>query len=331
MNEILPISSCISGQTPGQFLELWNGSGGTVNLKDFSLSDGINTIAIANSNTDLPNGAFAILVKAEGIVNQCLGGDVNSAVTVNLGGNIDLNTGVMRLIGTDGTTVIDRVEFGSTNGGVFQTIPDQSIERSLLGLDTALGDSFVVSDFGKQCPVTPGTWIAPTENCTVVINELMWMGNGIPNTADEWIELRNTTGSSINLTGWVIKGAGSNGDLTIAGGTIPGNGFFLISNFAATDSNSHLNVTPDVVNTSVQLDNTNARYTLLNNTGKITDVADDGIDAPLAGSNGTPKKSMERNSTPGNGALVGSWHTATTSINFDTGSTELGSPKAIND
>src|SRR3990167_2756320 len=58
MNEILPVSSCNSGQTNGQFVELWNGSGSTVNLQQFSLSDGTNTIAIVNSNTSLPNGAF---------------------------------------------------------------------------------------------------------------------------------------------------------------------------------------------------------------------------------------------------------------------------------
>jgi hypothetical protein len=333
MNEILPVSSCNSGNTNGQFVELWNGSGAIVDLQQFSLSDGTNIIAIANSNTQLPIGAYAILVKSTGVINDCLGGNVNAAVSVNLGGNIDLNTGALRLIGTDGVTVIDRVEFGSSNGGALQTIPDQSIERNLLGLDSALGDTFAVADFGKQCPVTPGTWIAPTGNCTVIINELMWMGNGIPDTDDEWIELRNTTGNPINLAGWVIKGAASNGggNLTIASGTIPANGFFLISNYAATDSNSHLNITPDVINISVQLDNTGARYTLVNNSGKIVDVADDDDGAPLAGSNLIQKKSMERNSTPGNGALLGSWHTATTSVNFDAGSTELGTPKAMND
>ncbi|MCD6334669.1 MAG: lamin tail domain-containing protein, partial [Candidatus Latescibacteria bacterium] len=35
----------------------------------------------------------------------------------------------------------------------------------------------------------------------VVINELMWMGS-TASSADEWIELRNTTDSEILLSGW---------------------------------------------------------------------------------------------------------------------------------
>lgn len=330
MNEILPLSSCNSGQTNGQFVELWNGSGSTVNLKDFKLTDGTNTIAIANSNTDLLSGAFAILVKATGVINQCLGGNVNGAVTVNLGGNVDLNTGLLKLIDTDGTTVLDKVEFGASNGGILQTIPDQSVERNLLGLDTALGDTFAISDFGKQCPVTPGDWSIPTGNCPVVINELMWPGSS-KSTADEWIELRNTTGSSINLAGWIVRGASTGGgDLTISSGTLLTNGFFLIANYASTDANSVLNVIPDLVTTSVSLANSDAKYTLLNSLGHIVDTADDGSGAPLAGSNLTPKKAMERNTTPGNGALVGSWHTATTTVNLDPGATELATPKSAN-
>jgi len=37
----------------------------------------------------------------------------------------------------------------------------------------------------------------------VVINELMWMGS-TKGASDEWIELRNTTDSSIDISGWQI-------------------------------------------------------------------------------------------------------------------------------
>lgn len=333
MNEVLPVSSCNSGQTNGQFVELWNGSGGSVNLQNYKLSDGTNIIAIANSNTSLANGAFAILVKSEGLINQCLGGNVNGAVTVNLGSNINLNTGLLKLIDTDGTTVLDRVEFGASNSGVLQTIPDQSIERVVLGLDSALGDTFAVSDFGKQCPITPGTWSAPTGICSVVINELMWMGSTASGSADEWVELRNMTGSPINLTGWKINGAiAGSGSLEISGGTIAAGGLFLISHFNAT--NSAINVIPDIVDSNLQLDNSGAQYMLMNNSGYIVDTADDGSGAPLKGSNPpspTPKASMERNSMPGDGTLGSSWHTATTSANFDLGTSDKGTPRAPND
>lgn len=198
INEILPVSSCISGQTNGQFLELWNGSGAPVDLQQFKLSDGTNTIAIANSNTSLPNGAFAILVKSEGVINQCLG-DVHGAVAVNLGGQIDLNTGLLKLLDS-GNVVIDRIEFGASNSGILQTLPDQSIERIQVGFDTALGNTFVPTDFLVQCPPTPGTWTAPTGHCSPVISEVKITG-GTSMTSNDFIELYNPTSTDINLTG----------------------------------------------------------------------------------------------------------------------------------
>ncbi|RLC79600.1 MAG: hypothetical protein DRJ03_23240, partial [Chloroflexi bacterium] len=40
----------------------------------------------------------------------------------------------------------------------------------------------------------------------VVINEVAWMGTAA-NSSDEWIELYNTTGSSIDIGNWSIYGA----------------------------------------------------------------------------------------------------------------------------
>ena len=58
----------------------------------------------------------------------------------------------------------------------------------------------------------------------VVINEVDWMGSAV--STDEWIELYNTTGSAINLTGWYILD-----DVTTTynlSGTIPAYGYYLI-------------------------------------------------------------------------------------------------------
>jgi len=104
--------------------------------------------------------------------------------------------------------------------------------------------------------ITSVIWAASPGD--VVINELMWMGSD-PNeggsTADEWIELRNMTGSSIDLDGWVLeKAATSGGNLTIPNGnSIPANGYFLIANYSESSGSSNLNVTPDWVTTAVSL------------------------------------------------------------------------------
>ena len=88
----------------------------------------------------------------------------------------------------------------------------------------------------------------------VVINELMWMGSTI-STADEWIELRNTTDSEILLSDWTLEKAGTAGDtLTIPEGkTIPAQGFFLIANYEPSSENSGLTVKADWVTTAVSL------------------------------------------------------------------------------
>lgn len=152
MNELLPLSSCDAGNTNGQFLELWNGSGATVNLQNFQLTDGTNTLAIANSNTSLANNAFAILVKSTGVIQQCIG-NVNGAVTVNLGGTIDLNTNLLRLLDAN-SNVIDTIQWNGVTG--LNPAIDQSIERNPDGLDSALGTNFSASDFVIQTTIQPG-------------------------------------------------------------------------------------------------------------------------------------------------------------------------------
>ncbi len=167
----------------------------------------------------------------------------------------------------------------------------------------------------------------------IVINELMWAGDATGDS-HEWIELRNTTAATIDLSGWELTRLNSGIEvrmLTIPNGkTIPAGGFFLISNNGPDDS--QLAVTPDLVDTAVSLANTQLQIRLYNGLfdsgGTLIDTADDGIGAPAAGENpGTlDRKSMVRNDPPGNGADASSWHTADQSFGWDPGATELGTP-----
>lgn len=155
MNEILPISSENQGQDNCQFLELWNGSGAAVSLQNFKLTDGVTTIAIVNSNTNLPNGQFAVIAKSNGILNQCdaLDSLPNDAITANFGGQIDLNTGLLRLLDSN-DVVIDTVIWGADPNP--EPVINESIERDPTGLDTALGTNFAQSDFTIRSVPTPG-------------------------------------------------------------------------------------------------------------------------------------------------------------------------------
>ena len=85
--------------------------------------------------------------------------------------------------------------------------------------------------FGENS-IQTGEWAGYGD---VVINEVMWMGSDTKD-GDEWLELRNMTDQSINLSSWQLtKKNSSNVEalmLTIPSGkTISPNGFFLISEY----------------------------------------------------------------------------------------------------
>lgn len=169
--------------------------------------------------------------------------------------------------------------------------------------------------------VTPISIPTPTgpSASDVVINELMWMGSTV-NSDDEWIELRNMTGSSINISGWKISKLSTSEVLMLtipSGSTIAANGYYLISKFDKDDTNSALNVDPDLVST-VGLRNSNLQIKLYSGSispANLIDTADDGSGSPLVGyDNGLPgpRQSMIRNAIPGDGTLDGNWSTDTT-------------------
>lgn len=175
--------------------------------------------------------------------------------------------------------------------------------------------------------LTP-TPTAPLSSQTVIINELMWMGsNGDIN--DEWIELKNVTNSSIDISGWKLVGAANSGGTIVipSNATIPANEFFLVTNY--NSSNSILAIDPDVQTVSINLSNSVLQIILKNASDTVVDTAWNGS-SPTVGSNVAPKKSMERNATFGDGSITTNWHTSTGSTNLDAATTESATPKAEN-
>jgi len=151
INEVLPDTSCFQGQTEAQWIELFNGTGGTVNLKNFKITDGSTTIDVVNSNTNVPSGAFALLAHSTAIWNDCY--DNNGVITANLGGQLDIDTGFLQLQSST-SAIIDTVQWAGATG--LNPVINQSIERDPDGLDIALGATFNASDFVVQTTPMPG-------------------------------------------------------------------------------------------------------------------------------------------------------------------------------
>ncbi len=191
--------------------------------------------------------------------------------------------------------------------------------------ETLTGITITAGTWGTPPPIPPPT----TSLGDVVINEVYWMGSG---GEDEWVELRNTTSSAINLSGWKIN-LGSGGTEFILSGTVIGNGYYLITERAANLSAINDSIAPDQI-LAVVLPDAGRQLTLKNSSGGIIDQTPTGH-WPAGSHTGGNRKSMERNSTPGNGTLDGSWHTCTDAhcndtTYWDTEGNNYGTPKSAN-
>lgn len=150
---------------------------------------------------------------------------------------------------------------------------------------------------------------APLALPPILINEVAWMGT-VGASGDEWLELKNTTSTSINLAGWEFrfaKNASSTPEsiIVFSDQDVIGPGeFFLLER----SSSSTLPTLEGKVYSGNQMNNSGEFLSLVNAQGNIVDSVD-GTQGWPAGINKTSpnviKKSMERS---GNDM---SWYTYT--------------------
>ena len=159
----------------------------------------------------------------------------------------------------------------------------------------------------------------------VFISEVAWAGSAA-STSDEWFEICGPSGT--DLTGWSVEGASTNVLTLPAGSIIPETGAFVIANYGNEDPKSTLQLAPSYVTTAVSLSNAQLFLVLRDATAAMIDIAGASGTAPLAGTSGTVKTSMQRLLPLADGATTGAWVDATASLNFDLGAAELGTPGA---
>lgn len=230
INELMYDSSCTPNPEQKIAIELWNGSASTVNLKDWSLKDqNGNIVQISNANFNLAPGQFVLLSKSNStFVANCYGVPPSGVGSLNLGGSIVVNTtaGSLELLDSS-STVIDKVAYGSPNPIAAE---DKSIERRQFGFDTAVGSTFNASDFISRFPATLGFGLPSAQ--AVVINEFMVAPDS--GAVQEFIELRNNSLASVNISGWKLySGDGTNLEATVPAATTLATGQRYLHQFTA--------------------------------------------------------------------------------------------------
>ena len=179
---------------------------------------------------------------------------------------------------------------------------------------------------------------AYSQTRTVVFSEIMWMGSS-KSSKDKWIELRNTTSDTVDMSGWLITKLSGDEETEML--TLPDNSVlgpyevFLIARYSADDTNSVLGVRPDLISSKVSFSKSNLQLKLYSIQGSDTtliDVAGDG-GSPPAGDEDEYRSMVRRyHSDPDSfpkaedGTLASSWFTARYSAGWDSGAMEKGTP-----
>jgi len=159
---------------------------------------------------------------------------------------------------------------------------------------------------------------------SVVINEIAWAGSA-DSSNDEWIELYNTTGSTIDLSGWSILDDGTSSyDLS---GSIEPYGYYLIEDAEAV-------VNPNLADVIINLSmaNTGDSLVLRDQALQVIDAVNS-TGAMWPAGDGTTKASMERIDAFVSGDGASNWATSSgsgSSATSSLGSLILGTPGLLN-
>lgn len=122
----------------------------------------------------------------------------------------------------------------------------------------------------------------------VVINEIAWSGT-ISSTADEWIELKNNTTSTLSLSGWTLRAIDGVPSIVLTG-TISPNGYYLLER---TDDNAVSDVPADQI-FSNGLGDTGESLQLTDPLSNVIDTANNNGGSWPAGAGAPYRESMER-------------------------------------
>ena len=174
-----------------------------------------------------------------------------------------------------------------------QPYPRQRAKRAGVALRKIIGAVLLSVSVAVAAPRVfvfarkPATAPAASNPPPVIISEIAWAGTAA-SSADEWIELYNTTDHAIDLTGWHLTAADGSPDIALRG-SIPAHGFFLLER---TDDGTISDIAADQIYTGA-LGNGGESLTLTDAGGNTVDTANADGGAWPAGNTGE-HATMER-------------------------------------
>ncbi len=149
----------------------------------------------------------------------------------------------------------------------------------------------------------PGNLVRAAAPGQVVINEIMY-NPASDDQNEEFLELYNTTGNSINLSGWRFTTGIS---LTFQSGTsIPANGYLVVSPDILKTQDTY-SITAAASYAPTNLSNSGETITLTDNLGVVIDLVAYGDSAPWPSSPDRSGPSLELVDHTNDNSLVGSW------------------------
>jgi len=137
----------------------------------------------------------------------------------------------------------------------------------------------------------------------VVINEIAWMGTQA-SSDDEWMELLNTTGQPIDLTGWTLRAVDGTPEITLSGTINPYN-FFLLERTDDTTIKDH----PAHQIYTGALSNLGEDLELRDSNGNLIDLVSAATNGGWFAGDNTTKASMERIDPNVSGNNPNNWET----------------------
>lgn len=232
-----------------EFIELYNPTGASIDISGWFIR-GSNNAGVTALKATIPALTTLLAGQYYLITNNNAAGPYSGSVLGNLtyGAGITDDGGVAIIL-PDGITIVDQV--GLSVGSAYKegTVPsvfwttnlNQSYERRIGSANgSCQDDANNLTDFTLISPSDPQNLSTPIVPCgvptvtpsptppNVVINEIAWAGT-IASSDDEWIELYNSGGTAVDISGWRLVSASGSLDISFPAGTIINAGtYFLI-------------------------------------------------------------------------------------------------------